>query len=149
MSSKDLVFPSILWKIEDKVLSFYSVMQDYFDIAGAASSNSILSAASFFYRTISYQWTQHKRCHQGTDPISWSDFKIFLRKNLSESRPFVNNIWRKFRRDFWKKAWDWVFHLEHLQSSLWKFDSDGAPKEFNLIRFFWKGFKPSIKAQIE
>ena len=45
----------------------------------------------------------------------------------------------------------WKFTIGRLTSSLSiiKFDADGAPKEFDLIRFFGEGLKPSVKAQIE
>ena len=44
---------------------------------------------------------------------------------------------------------DWASHLEHLQSILQEFDEEGAPEESDLIRFFRKGLRPSIKAQME
>ena len=44
---------------------------------------------------------------------------------------------------------DWASHLEHLQSILQKFDKKGAPEKSDLIRFFCKGLRPSIKAQMK
>lgn len=44
---------------------------------------------------------------------------------------------------------DWAYHLEHLQTILLEFDANGAPKETDLIRYFQKALKPSIKAEME
>ena len=44
---------------------------------------------------------------------------------------------------------NWVSHLEHLQSILQEFDKEGAPKESDLIWFFRKSLRPSIKAQMK
>ena len=75
-----------------------------------------------------------------------------MRKNLAESRLFVDDIWSRFRRDSQyqlEETRNWASHLKHLQSILLEFDIDGAPKESDLIRFFQEGLKPSIKAQME
>ena len=56
-------------------------------------------AASFLCGTISLRWAQHKRRYQGATPITWSEFKTFLRKDLENSQAFIDNIWSKFRRD--------------------------------------------------
>ena len=56
-------------------------------------------AASFLRGTISLRWAQHKRRHQGATPITWSEFKTFLRKDLGNSQAFIDNIWSKFKRD--------------------------------------------------
>lgn len=44
---------------------------------------------------------------------------------------------------------DWAAHLQYLQSILLEFDTDGARKEGIMIRYFRKGFKPSIQAEIK
>ena len=44
---------------------------------------------------------------------------------------------------------DWAAHLEYLQSILLEFDADGALKEGTMIRYFRKGLRPSIQAEIE
>ena len=46
-------------------------------------------------------------------------------------------------------ARNWASHLEHLQSILLEFDTDGAPEESDLIRLFQENLRPSIKAQME
>lgn len=72
--------------------------------------------------------------------------------NLGNSWSFVDNIWSKIKnnsQNHIEEAQDWASHLKHLQFFLLKFDTDGASEKFDLIRFFWKDLKPSIKAQIE
>ena len=32
-------------------------------------------------------------------PITWTEFKVFLRKNLGESKSFVDSIKKKLERD--------------------------------------------------
>ena len=98
------------------------------------------------------QWLQHKRQHDGAAPITWTEFKAFLQKNLRDSQAFVNSIWSKLKRDFQyqlEEVQDWAAHLEYLQSILLKFDNSRAPEESYLICFFREGLMPSIRAQIE
>ena len=47
------------------------------------------------------RWTQYKRCHQGEEliPITRIEFKAFVRKNMGESKSFVDNIWKKLKRN--------------------------------------------------
>ena len=146
-------FPNLYYrKSHMDYYHFCQQCKDYFDIARATGSNRTSFAASFLHGTTSYRWTQHKRRHQSADPITWFKFKAFVRKNLGESRSFVDDIWSRFRRDSQyqlEEARDWASHLEHLQSILLEFDTDEAPEESDLIRFFREGLKPSIKAQIE
>ena len=128
---------------------FFQQCKDHFDTAGATGSNCTSFAGFFLCGTISYRWTQHKRRHQSTGTITWSEFKAFLRKNLGESRSFVDDIWSRFRRDFQYQlegACNWASHLEYLQSILLEFDTNGASKESDLIRFFQEGLEPSINA---
>ena len=58
--------------------------------------------AAFFLRgNISVRWTQFKCRNRGEKltPITWIEFKAFLRKNLRKSKSFVNSIWRKLKKD--------------------------------------------------
>ena len=55
--------------------------EDHFDTARATGdSNQTSLAASFLPASSSFQWTQHKRCHQGEGvvPTTGYDFKAFL-----------------------------------------------------------------------
>ena len=81
---------------------FCQQCKDHFETAGATKTKRTLFAAFFLCGSISVRWTQYKRRHQGKEltPITWTEFKAFLRKNLGESKSFVNSIWRKFKRDF-------------------------------------------------
>lgn len=131
---------------------FCQQCEDPFDTGRATALNRTSFAASFLRGSISFRWTQYKRRYKEAAPITWSEFKAFLRKNLGDSRLFVDSIWSKFRRDSQyqvEEVQDWAFHLEHLQSILLEFDTNGAPEESDLIRFFREGLKPSIKAQME
>ena len=130
---------------------FCQQCKDHFDTAGATGSNRTPFAASFLCGQISFRWHQHKRRGQ-VGPLPWIDFKAFLQKNLGDSRAFVDTTWSRVKRDSQfqqKELQDWASHLEHLQSILQEFDEEGAPEESDLIRFFCKGLRPSIKAQIE
>ena len=131
---------------------FCQQYEDHFEISGATGMNRTPFAASFLRGTISLRWAQHKRRHQSATPITWSEFKTFLRKDLGNSQTFIDNIWSKFRRDSQyqlEEARDWASHLQHLQSILAKFNTVGAPHESTMICYFWKGLKPSIKVEIE
>ena len=112
--------------------------------------NCTLFAASFLGGSISLRWAQHKRCHKSATPITWPEFKAFFQKNLRSSQAFINSIWSKFRRDSQyqlEEVRDWTSHLQHLQSILSEFDR--APNELTMICYFQKGFKPSIKVEME
>ena len=64
----------------------------------------------------------------------------------------MDTVWSKVKRDSQyqqEEVQDWAPYLEYLQSILQKFDANGAPKESDLIWFFWEGLKPLVKAQIE
>ena len=127
---------------------FCQQCEDHFETSGATGMNCIPFAASFLRGTISLRWAQHKRHHQSTTSITWSEFKTFLQKDLGNSQAFIDNIWSKFRRNSQyqlEEARDWASHLQHLQSILAEFDTVGAPDESTMIRYFWKGLKPSIK----
>ena len=112
--------------------------------------NRTLFAASFFRDSIRHRWTQHKRCHESTTPITWSEFKAFFWKDFGSSQAFIDNIWSKFRRDSQyqlKKARDWASHFQYLQSILSEFD--WTPNELTMICYFQKDLKPSIKVEME
>ena len=84
--------------------------------------------------------------------MTWFEFKSFLQKDLGDSRAFVDNLWSKFKRNLQyqsKSVLDWAFHLKHLRSILLEFDTDGAPGESTMIRYFREGLKPSIRAKME
>ena len=130
---------------------FCQQCKDHFDTAGATGSNLIPFAASFLCGRISFRWHQYKRRGQ-VGPLPWIDFKAFLQKNPIDSGAFVNTTRSRVKHDSQfqqEEVQDWVSHLEHLQSILQKFDEEGAPEEFDLIRFFRKGLRPLIKAQME
>ncbi len=134
--------------------NFCQQCEDHFDTAQATVSNRTSFAALFLCGSINFRWTQYKRRHQSEEvaPISWSEFKAFLCKNLGDFQSFVDNIWSKFKKDSQyqlEEAQDWASHLEHLQSILLEFDADGAKEESDLIRFFWEELKSCIKAEME
>ena len=133
---------------------FCQQCKDYFETVGATGTNWTLFAAFFLYGNISVRWTQYKRRHRGEEltPITWAKFKAFLRKNLGESKLFVDSIWRKLNRDSQyqlEEVYDWASHLKHLQSILMEFDPATAPTESIMVRYFEKGLKPSIKAEMD
>ena len=133
---------------------FCQQCKNHFETAGATGTNRTPFAASFLRRSISVCWTQYKRCHQGEEltPITWTEFKAFLWKNLGESKSFVDSIWRKLKRDSQyqlEEVYHWAFHLEHLQSILIEFDLAATPTELTMVRYFEEGLKPSIKAEMD
>ena len=73
---------------------FCQQCEDHFETAGATGTNRTPFAASFLRGNISVRWTQYKRRHRGEEliPISWTEFKAFLQKNLEESKSFVDSI---------------------------------------------------------
>ena len=133
---------------------FCQLCEDHFETTGATEFNWTLFAASFLHGNINVRWAQFKRCNRGEEltPITWTEFKAFLRKNLGESKSFVDGIWRKLKRDSQyqlEEVYDWASHLKHLQLVLLEFDSVAAPTEVTMIRYFEKGLKPSIKAEMD
>ena len=94
---------------------FCQQCEDHFETAGAKRPNRIPFAASFLRGSVTQQWLQHKRHRDGAVPMTWVEFKDFLRKNLRDSRAFVNSIWKKVKRDSQyqdKSVQDWAAHLE-------------------------------------
>ena len=62
--------------------------------------------------------------------MTWAEFKDFFRKNLGDSRAFIDSIWKKVKRDFQyqdKSVQDWDAQLEYLQFILIQFDPECAP----------------------
>ena len=132
---------------------FCQQCEDHFETAGATGTNRTLFAAIFLRENISVHWTQYKRRHWGEEltPITWIEFKAFLRKNLGESKSFVDSILRKLKRDSQyqlEEVYDWASHLEHFQSILMEFDLVAPPTESTMVGYFEKGLKPSIKAEM-
>ena len=131
---------------------FCQQCEDHFETAGARGPNRIPFAASFLRGTVVQQLQQYKQRSQGLVLMTWLEFKSFLRKNLGDSRAFINNLWSKLKRDSQyqsESVLDWASHLEHLQSILLEFDADGVPGEPTIIRYFREGLKPSIRAEME
>ena len=80
---------------------FCQQCKDYFKTAGATKTNRTPFAAFFLCGNIGVHWTHYKCRYWGEEliPITWTEFKAFLRKNLRKSNSFVNNIWKKLKRD--------------------------------------------------
>ena len=79
---------------------FCQQCKDYFKTSGATGMNRTPFAATFLRGAISLRWAQHKQRYERATPITWSEFKAFLRKDLGSSQVFIDSIWNKFRRDF-------------------------------------------------
>ena len=81
---------------------FCQQCKDYFETAGATRFNRTLFAASFLRGNINVYWAQFKRLNRDEEltSITWKEFKAFLRKNMGESKSFVDSIWRKLMRDY-------------------------------------------------
>ena len=99
-------------------------------------------------------WKQFKHCNRGEEltPITWTEFKAFLRKNLGEYKSSVDSIWRKLKRDSQsqlEEIYNWASHLKHLQSILLEYDPIAIPTEVTMVRYFEEGLKPSIKAEMD
>lgn len=127
---------------------FCQQCKDYFETAGANGPNRIPFAAG----AVVQRWHQHKCCSEAKDPMTWAEFKDFLRKNLGDDRAFANSICSKFRRDSQyqqESVLEWAAHLEHLQSILIEYDPVGAPAEPMMLRYFREGLKPSILAELQ
>ena len=91
--------------------------------------------------------------HQGKELISiiWTEFKAFLHKNLGESKSFVDNIWRKLKKDSQyqlEKVYNWASYLKYLQSFLMEFNPVAALTESTINRYFKESLKLSIKANM-
>ena len=130
---------------------FCQQYNDHFETAGATGSNCTLFTSSFLCGKINFRWYQYWKQLGGVS-ISWKEFKVFLEKNLGDSRFFIDTIWNNIKRDSQyqlEEIQHQATHLEYLQSILVEFDADGALVKSNLIQFFQEGLKPLIRAQIE
>ena len=132
--------------------NFFQQCEDHFAITGTTGSNRVPFAATFLKDTALFCWQQHQRKveDQTNIPISWEEFKAFLRQSLGESKAFVDTIWSTIRKDSqhqFEEVMDWAAHLEHLQTVLREFDADAVISEPVLIRLFRNGVRPSIRAQ--
>ena len=110
--------PETYWgKPHMECYHFRQQCDNHFEISGATGTNRTPFAASFLRNSISLRWAQHKRRHKSAIPITWSEFKVFLQKDLESSQAFIDSIWSKFRRDSQyqlEEAQDWASHLQHL-----------------------------------
>ena len=81
--------------------NFCQQCEDHFATAGAKGPNRIPFAASFLRDRINFRWQQYKRKHEAESivPITWEEFKTFLRRSLGDSRAFVDSYWAKIKRD--------------------------------------------------
>ena len=77
---------------------FCQQYEDHFETSSATEINRSPFAASFLHGSISLRWAQHKCRHKSATPITWSEFKAFIRKDLRSSQAFIDSIWSKFRR---------------------------------------------------
>ena len=111
-------FPDLYWgNSHQDCYRFCQQCEDHFETAGAKGSNRISFAASFLRGSVVQRWLQHKRQHDGAAPMTWAEFKAFLRKNLGDSRVFVDGIWSKLKRDSQyqlEEVQDWTAHLKYL-----------------------------------
>ena len=88
-------FPDLYYeKSHMDCYQFCQQCENHFEIAGATGPNRISFAASFLHGPINFRWHQHKLWYQGErmDPVAWVKFKAFLKKNLGDSRAFVDSI---------------------------------------------------------
>ncbi len=132
---------------------FCQQCEDHFEVAGSLGYKYIPFATGFLKNHILNRWQQHKTSMQRSQlaPMTWDEFKAFLRKSLGESNTFVGHIWSKLRRDAQhqlEEVQDWTAHLEHFQSILLEFDANNAPQEGQLGRTFYDGLRPLIKLWI-
>ena len=131
---------------------FCQQCKDYFETSGAIGMNRTPFAATFLHGPINLRWAQYKQRHKRATSITWSEFKVFLRKDLGSSQAFIDSMWSKFRWDSQyqlEETRDWASHLQYLQSILSEFDPIRTPDKLTIICYFWKGLKPSIKVEIE
>ena len=72
--------------------NFCQDCEDYFAITGATGPTRILFAVFFLRDRISFCWQQYKR-RQNADtpvPVTWDEFKVFLRWSLGDSQVFMD-----------------------------------------------------------
>ena len=78
---------------------FCQKCNDHFETIGDKRPNRILFAALFLSGLVTQQWLQHKQRRDGAVLMTWPEFKEILRKNLGNSRAFVDSVWKKIKRD--------------------------------------------------
>ena len=71
---------------------FCEQCKDHFEISGVKKPNKILYSALFLRVLVTQRWLQHKRRRNRAVLMTWSEFKEFLRKNLGNSRAFVDSV---------------------------------------------------------
>ena len=64
----------------------------------------------------------------------------------------MDTYWEKIKRDSQyqlEEVLEWAAHLEHLLTVLREFDPAATPNEEIMIRYFRKGLRSSIRAQLD
>ena len=81
--------------------NFCQQCENYFATVGATGPTWISFATFFFRDRISFCWQQYKRKHNVDSliPVTWNEFKVFLRQSLGNSQAFVDIYWRKIKKD--------------------------------------------------
>ena len=87
-----------MWELQRHICQY---CEDHFATAGATGSNRTPFVVLFLCARINFRWHQYKRRKESgsQNPPAWVEFKAFLRKNLGDSRAFVNTIWDRIKRD--------------------------------------------------
>lgn len=70
---------------------------------------------------------------------------------MGEFTTFVDNIWRKIKKDSQyqlEKVQDWTAHFKHLESILIEFVTDCTLLETLLGQYFYEDLRPLIKVWI-
>ena len=99
--------------------------KDHVDTSSAFHTNHISFAVLFLYSRINFCWHQYKHRNQAVkDLLSWIEFK------LSFGRILVTPEFSWILPGA-EKVYNWVSHLEHLQSI--EFGADKALEESNFI----------------
>ena len=134
--------------------NFCQQCENYFATTRATGPTRIFFAVSFLQDRISFRWQQYKRRHDVDNPVSvtWDEFKAFLRRSLSDSQAFVDAYWRKIKRDSQyqlEEVLNWAAHLKHLEAVLREFDLAATPNKEIMIRYFRKGLRASVRAQLD
>ena len=134
--------------------NFCQQCKDHFATAGAKGPNRIFFAAFFLRDRVNFRWQQYKWKHKAESSvfIIWEEFKTFFCQSLGDFRAFVDSYWAKIKRNSpyqQKDVLDWVTCLEHLQAIFQEFDSVAPPNDNTMIRYFWEGLRPLIRAQLD
>ncbi len=132
---------------------FCQQCEDHFEVVGSLGHKRVSFATRFLKDYILNWWQQHKtgmQCNR-LAPMTWDEFKAFLRKSLGESNTFVGHVWSKLRGDAQHQledVQDWAAYLEHSRSILLEFDANNTSREGQLGRTFYDGLRPRIKLWI-